>query len=49
MQTSPQTLSFPSLSDPVGESAGSRQAEDLFYQGFTIAAILLVLGSVWIF
>jgi hypothetical protein len=26
-----------------------RQTEDLMYQGVTIAAILLVLGSLWIF
>ncbi len=32
-----------------GVSPRTRQAEDLVYQVMTIAAILLVLGSVWLF
>jgi hypothetical protein len=30
-------------------SAKSRRREDLAYQAVTIAAILLVLGSLWLF
>jgi hypothetical protein len=32
-----------------GEQRSSRQTEDLVYEGVTIAAILLVLASLWIF
>ncbi len=32
-----------------GEQARSRQVEDLVYQAVTVAAILMVLGSIWVF
>lgn len=31
------------------ETATSRRNEDLIYQAMTVAAILLVLGSLWLF
>ena len=37
------------MATPTGEQTSSRQTEDLVYQGVTIAAILLVLGTLWIF
>ena len=48
MQTYSQTAST-SMAAPSGEQRISRQTEDLVYQGFTIAAFLLVLGTLWIF
>ncbi|MGA3159812.1 MAG: hypothetical protein ABSC77_01245 [Terracidiphilus sp.] len=48
MQNYSPTASLP-METPLGEQRLSRQTEDLVYQGFTIAAILLVLASVWIF
>jgi hypothetical protein len=32
-----------------GSSTSARRSEDIVYQAMTIAAILLVLGSVWVF
>jgi hypothetical protein len=32
-----------------GEQRSFRQTEDLVYQGFTVAAILLFLATLWIF
>jgi hypothetical protein len=48
MQTYSPTASI-SMAAPDGGRKSSRQTEDLVYQGVTIAAILLVLGSLWIF
>jgi hypothetical protein len=48
MQTYSPTASI-STAESAGERKSSRQTEDLVYQGVTIAAILLVLGSLWIF
>jgi hypothetical protein len=48
MQTSSPTTSLYTAA-PAGGHRLSRQTEDLVYQGVTIAAILLVLGSVWVF
>jgi hypothetical protein len=48
MQTYSPTASI-SMAAPPGGQRSSRQTEDLVYQGFTVAAILLVLGSLWIF
>jgi hypothetical protein len=48
MQTYSPTASI-SMAVPAGVRKSSRQAEDLVYQGVTIAAILLVLGTLWIF
>jgi hypothetical protein len=33
---------------PSGRAAWSRRADDLIYQGFTVAAMLLVLGTLWV-
>jgi hypothetical protein len=49
MQPSPNTVSYPSLPDSLAENLTAPQSEDRVYQAFTIAAILLVLGSIWIF
>jgi len=48
MQTTSPTASI-SMATPDGGQRLSRQTEELMYQGVTIAAILLVLGSLWIF
>ena len=48
MQTSSPIASI-SMATPDGGQRLSRQTEELMYQGVTIAAILLVLGSLWIF
>jgi hypothetical protein len=48
MQTYSPTASI-SRSAPADGRKSSRQTEDLVYQGFTVAAILLVLGSLWLF
>lgn len=48
MQTSPPTAST-SMPASGGEQARSRQVEDLVYQAVTVAAILMVLGSIWVF
>jgi hypothetical protein len=49
MPTSSLTASTSSLPAHAGASEHSRQMEERVYQGFTIAAILLVLGSMWVF
>jgi hypothetical protein len=48
MLSSPQTASA-SLSAPARRSPQSRRADDLAYQAVTVAAILLVLASLWVF
>jgi len=48
MQTYFPNASIP-MASPTGEQTSSRQTEDLVYQWVTIAAILLVLASLWIF
>ena len=51
MHTLPQTASnsLPSLPALQGASPHSRRAEELAYQGLTVAAMLLLLGSLWVF
>lgn len=48
MQCSPQSASDPlaPLSEPMGHS---RQPAELIYQSVTVAAMLLLLGSLWVF
>jgi hypothetical protein len=48
MQTSPQSAYAP-VPAASGRSTSSTRSEDLVYQAVTIAAILLLLGSVWVF
>jgi hypothetical protein len=48
MQPTPQTASHP-LPGYRNGSLRARPMEDVVYQIFTVAAILLVLGSLWIF
>jgi hypothetical protein len=37
------------MTAPAGVSGRSRQTDERVYQAFTVAAILLVLGSLWLF
>jgi hypothetical protein len=48
MHTLPQTACsvLPALQETSGRS---RRAEELAYQGLTVAAMLLLLGSLWVF
>lgn len=48
MQSSPQSASV-SMRAPSGEIERSLQNDDLIYQTVTVAAILLVLASLWVF
>jgi hypothetical protein len=48
MLSSPQTASA-TLPAPAGGSSQSRRADDLTYQAVTVAAILLLLASLWVF
>jgi hypothetical protein len=48
MHSHPQSASN-SLPAAQGTSRGSRRAEDLVYQSLTVAAVLLLLGSLWVF
>jgi hypothetical protein len=48
MHTLPQTASD-SLPTAVATGKLSRRAEDLAYQSLTVAAMLLLLGSLWVF
>jgi hypothetical protein len=48
MQTSPQAASI-SMPAFTGGRAHSLHPEDLAYQAMTVAAVLLVLGSLWVF
>jgi len=48
MQPSPHTASL-SMPTPPGEPTRSQQSEDLAYQAVTVAAILMVLASIWLF
>jgi hypothetical protein len=46
MQSTHQTASLPAHR---GDSAQSRKVEDVAYQALTVAAALLLLGSLWLF
>jgi hypothetical protein len=48
MQTSPQAVSN-SVPRPSDVPNGARTRADLIYQVVTIAAVLLLLGSLWVF
>ena len=48
MQSSPQSAN-PCLPPAAAGETQSRKREDLAYQAVTVAAILLVLCSVWVF
>jgi len=48
MQSSPQSASV-SVHTPPGEIERSLHNDDLIYQVVTVAAILLVLASLWVF
>jgi hypothetical protein len=48
MQTSPPTT-ITAMPAAGSEQSSSRQTEDLAYQAVTVAAILMVLGSLWVF
>jgi hypothetical protein len=48
MQTSPQVVSN-SVHRPSDTPNGARTHADLIYQVVTIAAVLLLLGSLWVF
>ena len=48
MQSSPQSA-CPSLPPAAAEETQSRKRKDLAYQAVTVAAILLLLCSVWVF
>jgi hypothetical protein len=48
MQLTPQTASL-SMPASIAGIEDRRQREDWVYQGFTVAAILMVLGSLWVF
>jgi len=48
MQSSPQNAPA-SLQVGSDASTQSRKAEDLTYQVLTVAAIVLLLGSLWVF
>ena len=43
------TLAHNPLPSPSDDGSRPRRLEDIAYQGVTIAAILLLLGSVWVF
>ncbi len=51
MHSLPQTAcnTLPSLPALQGTSLRSRRAEELAYQSLTVAAMLLLLGSLWVF
>jgi hypothetical protein len=48
MQSSPQTAST-SLPEQASRMDRSSQSADFVYQSVTIAAMLLLLGSLWVF
>jgi hypothetical protein len=48
MQNSPQTATNPAPGQTMG-SMPSRTREDLIYQAVTVIAVLLLLGSLWVF
>lgn len=48
MHSPTQTVSHP-LTPSRSGSQRSRRPEDVVYQAVTVAAILLVLGSLWVF
>ena len=51
MHTLPQTASdtLPAPQEAFAEAGKRRNAEDLAYQGLTVAAIVLLLCSLWVF
>ena len=49
MQTSIANSTHPLPTSAGNSSPRKRQTEDLVYQAVTVAAILLVLGTLWIF
>ena len=48
MHSSPQSVAVP-VHSPVDTVTSPRQREDRVYQAFTVAAIVLLLGSLWVF
>ncbi len=48
MQTSSQTAFHPVLA-PANQRTRSIQTDDRVYQAVTVIAILMVLGSLWVF
>jgi hypothetical protein len=48
MQTSPHSA-FTQLPAASGSLTPTQRTEDLIYQAVTIVAILMLLGSVWVF
>jgi hypothetical protein len=48
MHSSSQSVAVPVLS-PADTVTSPRQREDRVYQAFTVAAIVLLLGSLWVF
>jgi hypothetical protein len=48
MHSSPQSAAVP-VHSPVDGATSPRQREDRVYQAFTVAAIVLLLGSLWLF
>jgi hypothetical protein len=48
MHSSPQSAAV-QVHSPVDAATSPRQREDRVYQAFTVAAIVLLLGSLWLF
>ncbi|HEY6848417.1 MAG TPA: hypothetical protein VI320_19745 [Terracidiphilus sp.] len=48
MHSSPQSAAVP-VQSPVNAATPPGQREDLLYQAVTIAAIVLLIGSLWLF
>ena len=48
MHSSPQSVAVP-VHSPADTVTSPRQREDRVYQAFTVAAIVLLLGSLWVF
>jgi hypothetical protein len=48
MQSSPQ-ISFASVPAPADSRNQSQRADDLAYQAVTVASILVLLASLWVF
>jgi hypothetical protein len=46
---SPDQITPPGLPEPASVETSSRSRADLAYQAVTVAAILLILCSVWVF
>ena len=45
----PSQSALPSIKAPSDEAKRSAQPEDRVYQAVTVAAMLMLLGSLWIF